>query len=367
MMADKSLQYWQKRVYQLVFIILALLLLFLIVKIGNFFQELVISFIVAILASYLLGRPVDFLTKFIRVRGLSVLVIFLLFIVAVSWLGSFLFPIIVDQLKLLKASLPMLQSEIQEMLIFLDGFLLRYNIHLPLEEFKSDEMFNNIAQALTQIDFADFGSFLGSFLIDSVSLFVYLILIGVFSFYMLLDGKQIWETVITPFTKMQSEHLSEIKKRIDKTMHAYIYGQFQIAFLTASVMLVTYLVLEVPYAILLGLVQMLEIIPVAGTWLAIIPCLIVVAIVKSPMTALFALIVYLAYTQIIRDYLLAPRIMGNVLGFHPIGVMLAIIVGAKLGGLAGVIMALPIIAAINEVFGYFIERSKLKKESLYFT
>ncbi len=362
-MVDKSLIYWQKRVYQLVFLILSLILLVFAVKVGSMFSGLVLSFVIAILISYLLGKPVNFMTRFIKVRGLSILIIYSLFITLLAWLGSWLFPIIVKEIKGLKSLLPSIQMKVTEGLVFFDQFLSNYNIHLPIQDIKSDTMFRELAQRITSLNYTDFGSFLGSFIIDSVTFFVYFILIAIFSFYLLLDGKQIWETVTAVLSKTQVEHISEIKLRVDKIMNGYIFGQFQIALLTTTVMILTYLILKVPNGFLLGSIQLLEIIPVLGTWIAIVPAIITIAIIKNPFTALLAFAVYLGYTQIIRDYLLAPRIMGEVLGFHPIGVMFAVIIGAKLGGLAGIIIALPIVASMNEIFGYFVELGKLRKES----
>lgn len=363
-MDNKSLIYWQSRVYQLVFIILSIVLLVFALKMASFVSELVITFGVAILVSYLLGYPVEFLTKYIKVRAISVLIIFSLFLIVISWIGTHLFPIIITQLKALKAALPLVADRLDIGVTNIDVFFRNYQIHLPFLELNTQEIITEIAK-LINVDVKDFSSFVGKFLLGSVTVFVYFILTCVFSFYLLLDGKSIWKGILAPLSKRHQEHLTQMKCRVDNILNSYVAGQFMVATLTTAVMLTTYLVLGVPYAFVLGLAQLLEIIPLIGTWTAIIPALIVVAVVASPAKALIAAIVYLIYTQIGRDYLIAPRILGDAIGFHPIGIMFAVIIGAKLGGLAGIIIALPIAAIINEISGYFLEQSKLKIESNY--
>ena len=56
---------------------------------------------------------------------------------------------------------------------------------------------------------------------------------------------------------------------------------------------------------------------------------------------------------------MAPRIMGDALGLHPIGVIIGLIIGAKLGGMAGVVLALPLLAVATAVIDHFVEFNKL--------
>ena len=151
-----------------------------------------------------------------------------------------------------------------------------------------------------------------------------------------------------------------IKKKIDSALYAFIIGQFQIASLTTLVMLSTYFILNVPFALVLGLMQLLEMLPVIGTWMAIIPCILIVAFSTSLTKALVVLVVYMAYSQIFRDNLVTPRIMGDALGFHPVAIILGLIVGAKLYGVMGVVFALPAMAIFSAFAQYFHELNSLR-------
>ena len=121
----------------------------------------------------------------------------------------------------------------------------------------------------------------------------------IISFYLLVDGKRVWELFLTPFDGKLKDHLINVKKKIDNGLYAFIIGQFQIASLTTVVMLSTYFILKVPFALVLGLAQMLEMLPVIGTWTAIVPAIIIVGFSTTFTKALIVFIVYMAlYTDI---------------------------------------------------------------------
>jgi predicted PurR-regulated permease PerM len=61
------------------------------------------------------------------------------------------------------------------------------------------------------------------------------------------------------------------------------------------------------------------------------------------------------YTQVIKDNLLTPRVMGDAIGLHPVMVILVVLIGAKLAGVSGVVFALPVAGLLNVIFDYYLE------------
>jgi predicted PurR-regulated permease PerM len=358
---QKKLNSVRTKVYRLLLVLLSLLFVFVIIKIAAPVKEIVFSFFIALLINYLLARPVAFLSKFIKVRALVVIIIFFAIIYLVTMFTSYTIPNIAIQFKSLKTSLPALVDDFFNALYSLDVFLnSNYNLDFSFEKYNKQEIVQILGDFFTKINFASLGDTAWNLVTSSFSVILYFLLVLILSFYLLIDGDNAWRLFLVPFSPKVQIHLKEIKERIDSSLYAFVLGQFQIAFLTSSVMLITYLSMNVPYALLLGLFQMLEIVPVVGTWTAIIPSLIIVGLTVGWTKSLIALIVYLVYTQFARDNFIAPRIMGSALGFHPIGIILAIIIGAKIGGPIGVVFALPILAVINSTINYYIELSKLK-------
>jgi predicted PurR-regulated permease PerM len=355
---DRNILAWKKKVYQTVFVSLLLAIFYFLVQIGHSIKEILVTFAIAILINYLLAKPVSFLTKYIRIRALSILIIFLLFVSSFSLLVFYLLPKVIDQLKALKTAAPDLAHSIETASYAINNFLANYSIELPIHINKT-ELTESLVRYITKINLYDF-SFVAPLVVSSVSIILYMVLTLILSFYFLLDGDRVWELFLMPFSKRFTLHLRAIKRKVDSSLYAYIVGQFQIASLTALVMLVTYIALQIPYALILALVQMLEIIPLIGTWAAIVPCILIVGATKGWSSALIAFIVYIIYSQFIRDNFIAPKIMGTALGFHPVGIILGLIIGAKLGGAVGVVLVLPLLAVIFAIVDYFVELSRLK-------
>lgn len=357
---DKSLVFWQKKTYQMLFIVLWAALIMLFLKIGSYFEEILISFAIAVLINYLLSKPVDYINKVVKVRFIAILIMFIAMLAVITFVSIYIFPLIGSQLLLLKKSLPGIIFEAESMFVSLREFLLRYQIEIPALHLSKTQIVNNLGTAITKVNVADFGNIITSIFLNSINAIVYVSITFIFSIYLLHDGNKVWDIVVTPFNQKMQNHFNEIKKKADDSLYAYIFGQFQVAALTASVMLVTYLVLGTPYALLLGFTQLLEIIPVLGTWTAIIPSIIVVFLTSGPSKGLIAMIVYLVYSQLIRDQIVAPRIFGTMLGFHPLVIILTMVVGAKLLGPVGIIIAIPFVAVISSIFDYFLELSRLR-------
>lgn len=358
---EKALLSLQRKALRLVLFLLWVAIGYILIKLGSHFQEIVSAYSVAILISYLLAKPVSFLTRYIRYRAASVLLIYFGFFSSIALITYYLLPEVITQLKSLRVAMPYLIMKLDQVLIELNTFLLvNYQIQLPLEKFQEHEFIYKAVSILTNLNLHDAGATMMTLLFSSVTVILYAVMTLVLSFYLMVDGQKAWELFLMPFSDRHVKHMLAIKTRIDQLMHAYIVGQFEVALLTSSVMLITYFSLGVPYALLFGLIQMLEIIPLLGTWAAIVPCIAIIFFTSGMQKAMIAFGVYLFYTQIIRDNFIAPKILGRALGFHPLGIIIAVIVGAKLNGVFGVIFALPMLAVINAVINYFAELSRLK-------
>ena len=111
--------------------------------------------------------------------------------------------------------------------------------------------------------------------------------------------------------------------------------------------------LGVKYALVLALLAFLgEFIPYLGPVLAALPA-ILVAFIDSPLKALFVFIIFVIIQQV-ENHILVPKIMQKAVGLNPLISILALLIGARLGGVMGVILAIPITTAIiviiSEIF-----------------
>lgn len=352
----RNLNLWQNRAAKLQTIVLSLLILTFFVALALAFKSLIKLFIFGLLINYLLSQPTKFLTKYLRFKPIAIFICF------VSIIGFFIFiiellsPIFKEQSSVLGESLPQLTVQIRYLLS---------NSEAP-SDLKS--LFQTILSTLEGGSFQDFVSTVSSnlgydsfynlfsvSLIKSVNIITELILTLIISFYLLLDGERLWQLFTSVFPQHYLEHLTEIKKRIDSNLYSLVIGQFKIATMTATVMFCTYLFIASQFAILLGSLQMLEFIPILGTWTAIVPSILIVFATGGQTKAIIAASVYLIYTQIIRDHIIAPRVIGSAFGIHPLVVIFGLLIGIQIFGLIGIVVSLPIIAITSAIVDYLIK------------
>lgn len=334
----KSKINWQDRVSQALFIFIILFILGALVGLIFLLKDLVIVFVFALLINYLFAKPVDYLCRLIKLRSAAVLIVLIFVFTLLGFIISRAYPVIYDQVSSFKNTLPLIEEKLK---MFISGI----NLGLP----------DNFQEILSgNFDYRNVVKFLSSSLAGSIYIITACVITLIVSFYLLVDGNKVWQIFTKVFPASYGLHLSEIKKRIDSNLNSLVIGQFKIAAITSLVMLFTYLGIGSKFALLLGTLQMLEFIPVFGTWAAIVPSIIIVTATSGANKAIVASVVYLIYTQIIRDHIIAPRIMGSAFGIHPLAVIFGLLIGMKAFGAIGVIVSLPIIAIVSAIIDYLL-------------
>ena len=130
----------------------------------------------------------------------------------------------------------------------------------------------------------------------------------------------------------------------DETFKKYIRGQLLEAFIVGVLSAIVLYFIGIDYALMIGIISgicnMIPYVgPVAGTVLAVIMALLS----GQPIMALWAIVGMIGVQQVDNN-LLAPKIVGDSVGLHPVFIMLAIIIGGNVGGLLGMLTAVPVAA-----------------------
>jgi hypothetical protein len=129
-----------------------------------------------------------------------------------------------------------------------------------------------------------------------------------------------------------------------EVMRGFIRGQVLLGAITGTYMFIVYSLFGVKYALVMAVFfGVVEILPVIGTWLGIIPGLVIAFISGGLWTALGVFACSYTY-QTIKDNIVAPKVVGDVMGLHPVVVMTSILLWGKIAGVLGVVMAIPITA-----------------------
>ena len=192
-----------------------------------------------------------------------------------------------------------------------------------------------------------------------------LIVVIVVSIYMLLDFSKLARFLDRRFPPHPGSE--QLLVRMEHAVAGYMKGQFLVSVIIGAsaglgmwVLGATGLVPGADkYALLFGAwVAVMELIPYLGPWLGAIPAGIY-AVVVHPLSLLWVTILFLIIHQV-EGHVVVPKVMGSALRLHPLLVIFGLLAGGELYGLAGILVALPLLAAGRAVFEYFSERMELE-------
>jgi|GEM_PF-4468045 len=239
-------------------------------------------------------------------------------------------------LKQLGVSFPALKPVIQN-IPFMGSNGTVQNINLSLSD-KNMTLFMEWVQARIM----DSTSFINS----GISKLMWVVLLLVYVFYALLDGQDVLQDVYKRFSPSLRDHCQQFTSDLHNIMLAFIKGQVLLGLLTGVYMFIIYSIFGVEYALLLSSVfAVSELLPIVGTYIGFTPGILLIAL-TGDFGTLLAVFACSYVWQSVKDNILQPQIFGNALGLHPVVILLALIICGKLGGLIGVLLAVPVSALI---------------------
>jgi predicted PurR-regulated permease PerM len=192
----------------------------------------------------------------------------------------------------------------------------------------------------------------------ALSLIVALLTIFVLVVLLLLEGPKMRAGLLAGMSTERAGRLSGMAGRVNRAVTGYMLGNFLTSLIAGVVVLVTLLVLGVPFAYLWALwVALVDFLPMIGGALAGIPT-VLFALAHSVTAGVVTLAVFLIYTQV-ENHVLNPVVMSRTVRVSPLLVLLAILVGAAIGSWVGgvfgafvaALIAIPAAGAIQVVAG----------------
>ena len=183
----------------------------------------------------------------------------------------------------------------------------------------------------------------------------WLVLIPILAFFLLKDADSFRRSALLMLPRGRLRWRGdEFFQDVNSTLAAYIRAQLIACLLIGVVCTIGFYVLGVPYALVLGIVAgVFEFIPLAGP-LAVGILAVTVAGFHSPGTAVGCAL-FLLVLRIVHDYVTYPRIIGSGIHLHPLAVIISILCGAELAGVAGIFLAIPLIAIVSVSYRHWME------------
>jgi len=267
-------------------------------------------------------------------RPLAIIIVYLMVILMIAGLMAFLVPVVINQVESLWAQREQLVAKGQALL---GEWLIRYRATIPEEWRRTIE--ENLVKAAGAVGQTVQGGIVStvSAVTSTVSLALGMVVIPFWLFY-----------VIEPDVR-------NVLRITDDILSAYIRGQLLLCVVVGAMATVGFVLAGVDFAVLLGLiVGLCEFIPFVGPILGAVPALIV-AVIESPVTALWALLVIVVVQQV-ENLFLVPRIAGESVKLHPALIMVVLVIGNEALGLWGMIVAVPLTAIVRDVFKYLYLR-----------
>lgn len=321
-----------------VLIILGLIFLFLV-------RDILLMVFIALIIAAAIDGPVDWMAARGVRRPLGALVIYLAIF---SLLAAFVYwalPVLAGQLRALASISPdYLNRLVADISVFHQKIGMDYA--QKLLENLSDQLYGatgNIFGTAVNI----FGGIFSAFVIIIIS------------FYLVVQDKGIkmFLSSITP-----AEHRPyavSLAERIQTKLGRWLRAQLITMLAVAAMVFAGLFFLKVEFALILAvLAGILEIIPYIGPILAGLIA-VLLAFLQSPIVALLVLVLFLVVHQI-EGYILIPQIMKRAVGLNPLVVIISMIIGAKLYGVLGVVVAVPLVAIISVFLGDIFLREESK-------
>ena len=166
------------------------------------------------------------------------------------------------------------------------------------------------------------------------------------AFFFVKDGPMLLSQVLRLAPEPMRPQLTTLLDHIGMRVGDYVLGRLAVSVALGVLVTIGLALVGMPYAVLLGvLVGVLDIIPYLGPFLAAAPGVLIALTHSWPLTLWVVGIYFVA--QQIEAYLLSPFIVGKSVGLHPVWVIIALLVGAELMGVMGMVLAVPAAAAIH--------------------
>jgi predicted PurR-regulated permease PerM len=184
-------------------------------------------------------------------------------------------------------------------------------------------------------------------LLSTVSILATVIVVPVLAAYMLLDAESLKANFLGLIPQKLHAKTESIIADLDQVVGGFIRGQLIDGSILGAMLTVMLLVMHVPYALLIGVVSgALNFIPYAGALIAFVPAVLLALANGGPIHALIVAVLIVVIHQIDGNFV-SPRVLKDNVGLSPFWIVLAILAGSELFGLAGTFLAVPVAAMIR--------------------
>lgn len=361
-----------KTVSVLSIVLLGLMIIFMSAKVGWFFAPIgellsIVGFpiVLAGVLYYLISPLIDFCEKRFKLnRSLVITVVFIVISGFLVWGVVVLIPAVQTQTISIIKNWPTYWSSITHQTNDFMSSSLFDTIKTSIEKINTD-IVGTVSKKASSLIESTVGS-LGSVVGTVTTFIIGLVTAPFILFYLLKDGHDLPEYLSSFFPVRYRKSTIELLDEINLQVSQYIRGQLTVAFFVAILFVIGFSVVGLKFALTLGILAgFLNLIPYLGSFLAMIPALVIAAFV-SPIMLIKVIVVFIV-EQTIEARLISPLILGSSLAIHPVTILIVLLGSGRVFGLVGVIFGIPGYAIlkviVTRIFVWYKKDSGLYGES----
>jgi predicted PurR-regulated permease PerM len=311
-----------------------------------FLREAVLILLAAIVVAAAVDSLSDKIQSFKVPRFLSVTIVYVLVVGVLVGVVALIVPPATEQLSQISTNLPQIEKRLSEEYTAVRNFSERYHF-----EGRLDQVISDFGKKQEEINIV-------SRIINFFGGIFSLVLIFVISFYLSIEESGIKKFLRSVVPEKHEKRVLELVDKMQLMVGKWVKGQLLVAVIMGSAVGLVLWLAGVKYALALGIIAgILEFIPVVGPITAAVLGT-VMAFVVSLWHGIGILIFYILL-NLFENHVLLPKVMKRAVGLHPVIVIISMLVGHKLAGLAGILLAIPVSTVLVVLFRDLLKKSNL--------
>lgn len=338
MTKEHYIEAWTKILFHGVIAAIALFFLY-------FIRDIIIVFFVAIIVTASVAPAIERLEMLRIPRMLSVLGVYVVIVGLLVTVISLIVPVFSNQVREFSTNAPLYLERFSLFLNGVDSFFRLHDVPIDATALSGG---SESSGAVSGIFSTTVGVFRAIF--SMVAIFF-------LSLYMSFERRGIDKVLQAVTPAPYEERVLYFSRKIQDKIGQWMFGQLLLMVIVFSLYFVGLTALDIPYAFLLALLGgLLEMVPYAGPTMAALPA-VILGFLVSPWLGVAVIILYFVIQQV-QNHIVIPQVMRRTVGLNPVAVIMALLIGAKLAGVAGILLAVPSAAALSVFTDEFLGNKK---------
>ncbi len=352
---------------------IGILLVFLIIYIGSritfvfqpfivAFEALFFSFLISGLFYYLTFPFVDWLNKQKLPRSAAILIIYLLAVGLLVLLGITAGPILQNEFTNLAKSIPEKIKQAQQLLLALEDTAFSTRLINP-ETLNIDNITDSIAGGISRA-FNQVAISVAALFDFITSIFMTIVIVPFLLYYMLKEkNKALIPGMVSRLAPPKYvTKINSILAEMNRLLSFYVQGLAIVCLCVGILSYIGFLIISLDYALILAIfIMVANIVPFLGPFIGAVPA-VIVGLLGSPLMML-QVIAVIVIVQQVESLLISPQVMGRKLALSPLAIILVVLVAGRLGGIVGIILAIPIFTMFKIIASHIYEQIQLNRKA----